>query len=218
MVRPPALRILSRPERAVASHPGQQAGGGGRAVFRCDRFEQHIDRRPARMPLGVARQAQAAFAHDEMLVARRDDDAAGGSGDRHSIRGIGHAAAGLPVEPIGKRGPERLVDMKDEEDRELKIRGQGAQDFHAPRPGRRSMRRWRRARFCAQSCSAGARALPARGAESPASRARGWVMTRMRATSFTMAMKRDSHAPAGCSRRPAFPAHRPPRRQAPHRS
>ena len=82
------------------------------------------------MPFRIARQAQSAVAHDEMLVARRDDDAAGGGGHRRSIRRIGHAAAGLPVQPVGKRGPERLVDVQDDQDRELEIRGQTAQDFN----------------------------------------------------------------------------------------
>ncbi len=87
------------------------------------------------MPFRIARQAQPPVAHDEVPVARRDDDAAGGGDDRHSVRGIGHAAAGLPVEPIGERGPERLIDVKDEQDRELEMPRAGRAGSRRPRPG-----------------------------------------------------------------------------------
>ena len=128
---------------AVAAHAGQQNRRRRRPILARDRLEQHVDRGPARMPLGVVGQAQTAVAHREVSIGRRHHDAPGVRFDRIALAGIGRAAAGLPVEPLGERRRERLVDVQHEQNRAAGKRGgKRAQDLddRARAAGRRADR------------------------------------------------------------------------------
>ena len=53
IVAPPARRMASEALRAVAAHPGEQACERVGAAVARDRLEQHVDGRPAAVPLGT---------------------------------------------------------------------------------------------------------------------------------------------------------------------
>ena len=82
------------------------------------------------MPLALECQAQTAIAHREVPAGRRHSDAAERRGQRRSVVRIGDTSVDLPVEPLRKRRPERLVDMQDDEDRKLERRRQAAQNLN----------------------------------------------------------------------------------------
>ena len=130
---------LEQAVRAVLAHAGQQAGGGGGAVFaapptrtahrpKAGRNAARGSRVRCRRPSRTTRWRPAGATTTRPAAAATGSP----SSAKHTRR------AGLAVEPIREGRAERLVDMQDEQDRQLECPAAGCAGSRRARPGRRS--------------------------------------------------------------------------------